>query len=134
MLNKTLAQIGDEITGTLREECGVCDPVLNLELDFETLGKCNYVYIPDFKRYYFVVNIVCIRNSLYRVFLHVDVLQTYAEQIKAQRAIIQRQENNWNLYLNDGFFRVEQKPKLQIKNFPVGFPAPSEYTWVLVTA
>lgn len=110
-----------EVTGELRSETSIIDPVIMIECDLADLTNCNYMYIPQFNRYYFVNNIRSIRNGLVEFTCHVDVLETYKDQIKANSAIIKRQENNWNLYLNDGTFKVYQNPIIITKEFPSGF-------------
>ena len=49
------------------------------------------------------------------------MLSTYADSIIELSGIIKRQENNWNLYLNDGSFKIYQNPIVQVKSFPNGF-------------
>ncbi len=110
-----------EVTGELRSETSIIDPIIMIECDLADLTNCNYMYIPQFNRYYFVNNIRSIRNGLVEFTCHVDVLETYKDQIRANSAIIKRQENNWNLYLNDGTFKVYQNPIVITKEFPSGF-------------
>lgn len=112
-----------EVVGDLRSETSIIDPVITIECDLADLTNCNYMYVPVFNRYYFVNNIRSIRNGLVEFSCHVDVLETYKDQIKANSAIIKRQENNWNLYLNDGTFKVYQNPIVITKEFPNGFNA-----------
>lgn len=109
------------VTGTLRSETSIIDPIINIECDLSRLTRCNYIYIEEFRRYYFVNNIRSIREGLVEFSCHVDVLETYKEEIKMNAAIIRRQENNWNLYLNDGTFKVYQNPMVLTKEFPSGF-------------
>ena len=52
----------------------------------------NYAYIPEFERYYFVTNIVNVRNNLWEVHFHVDVLQTYWNDYKYSPSVISRSE------------------------------------------
>lgn len=120
-----------EVTGELRSETSIIDPIIMIECDLADLTNCNYMYIPQFNRYYFVNNIRSIRNGLVEFTCHVDVLETYKDQIKANSAIIKRQENNWNLYLNDGAFKVYQNPIVITKEFPSGF---SSQEFVLAVA
>ena len=54
---------------------------------------------------------------------HVDALTSFANDIKANTAIIKRNENKWNLYLNDGTFKIYQNPDVLTKEFPSGFNA-----------
>lgn len=108
------------LEGTLREATSILNPTIKIE-GLTDIDKINYMYIPDFGRYYFVNDIRSIRNNLYEVSAHVDVLMTYAEQIKQQKAVIRRQENVWNTYLDDGTFKAYQNPVIVTKLFPNGF-------------
>lgn len=113
-----------EMKGTLKEGASVIDPVIIIQgtpATTQQIVSSNYLYIEDFGRYYFINDISSVRTNLWEISCHVDVLQTYATQIKAQTAIIQRQENKWNLYLNDGSFKVYQNPNVLTKPFPNGF-------------
>lgn len=108
------------LEGTLREATSILNPTIKIE-GLTDIDKINYMYIPDFGRYYFVNDIRSIRSNLYEVSAHVDVLMTYAEQIKQQKAVIRRQENVWNTYLDDGTFKAYQNPLIVTKLFPNGF-------------
>lgn len=77
--------------------------------------------IESFGRSYFVNNIRSISNSLIEVTAHVDVISTYKNAIRRNSAIIRKQQNAWNLYLNDGSLRVYQNPDVIVKTFPSGF-------------
>ena len=120
-LDKDITQMGTDVTGTLREECSVIDPVIKIEsftsFDFT---QCNYAYITEFGRYYFINNIV-LKGNLYEVHMHVDVLSTYKDVIRANSAVVARQQYKYNLYLQDGNFKTEAFPHMQVIQFPGGF-------------
>lgn len=109
------------VTGVLKESTSIIDPVIKIECDLSTVTACNYLSIPTFGRFYFVNNITSINNGIVEFSCHCDVLSSFASAIKANKAIIRRQEFNWNLYLNDGSFRVYQNPIIVTKEFPNGF-------------
>lgn len=119
-LTKSLTTIAT-LTGTLKNETSIIDPVIIVEGNLSDYVSCNYCTITQFGRSYFVTNIRSVRNNLIELTCHVDVLSTYAAAIRANRAIIKRQENNWNLYLNDGSFNSYQNPYVLTKLFPNGF-------------
>lgn len=80
VINKNLsAEPNLSLEGVLREECSIEEPSILIQSD--PRGQ-NYVYIPEFSRYYFITDITAERNNAYRVELHVDVLQSFASQIK----------------------------------------------------
>lgn len=118
-------------TGTLREAANVCDPTILVEGDVSQVINCNYMYVEEFRRYYFITGIAVTSNELFAVSGHVDVLESYQEQIRGLSGIIRRQENSYNLYLDDGIFKCYQNPHIVLKKFPYAF---STYSWVLVIA
>lgn len=119
-LDKDLTTIAT-VTGTLKTETSIIDPVILIEGNLSNYIGCNYMTISDFGRSYFVNNIRAIRNNLFEISAHVDVLSSFSAGIRSNSAIVRRQENNWNLYLNDGTFRVYQNPNVLTKAFPSGF-------------
>lgn len=119
------------LDGVLREETSIINPVIKIECDVSSLARCNYMTIDAFQRKYFITDIRSIRNDLVEVSGHVDVLGTYANEIRSNTAIIKKQENNFNLYLNDDSLKVYQDPRITTKEFPNGF---STYEFILAVA
>ena len=119
-IDKELEELGT-YTGVLREETSIIDPVIVLEIDAASIATANYVYIEDFKRYYFINGITSVRNNLTEISCHVDVLMSFSNAIKEQTAIIARQEIGWNLYLDDGTLKTYSNPMVLAKAFPSGF-------------
>lgn len=111
------------LSGNIKESTSIIDPVIKIQASLDTMANCNYMYIPTFKRYYFINNIVSVTDDIVEVSAHVDVLMSFSSEIKSNRAIIRRQTNKWNLYLDDGSFRVYQNPTIITKAFPSGFNA-----------
>ena len=109
------------VSGVLKEETSIIDPVIMIECDLSDVTNCNYMTIGAFGRSYFVNNIRSIRNGLVEFSCHSDVLSSFKRQIRKNSAIVRKQENNWNLYLNDGSFKVYQNPNVLTKAFPSGF-------------
>lgn len=119
------------MSGYLRDESSIIDPVIMIEGSASSLANCNYMSIPEFGRSYFVTDISSVRNNLIQVSGHVDVLSTYRDAILANSGIIRRQENNWNLYLDDGSFKVYNNPIILTRAFPSGF---STMSFILAVA
>lgn len=120
------------LTGSLREGSSIIDPVILIEFNNPT--RFNYMYIDDFARYYYINNIECVRNSLWRLSCHVDVLMTYRSQILDHQCIISKQAStgNSNLMIDDGEWVVENRKFNRVIHFPNGLNDDGEY--ILITA
>ena len=130
-LDKSLTTVS-AFEGVLKEECSLMTPTIVFEQSASTLATCNYATIPAFGRQYFITDIRTVRASLTEVSLRVDVLSTYAAQIRGCYGIAARQENQWNLYLDDGTFKTYSNPTVLTKNFPNPFP--SDFSFILAVA
>lgn len=123
--------IQDEIVyiGNLKDESSVIDPVVLIEA--ENLSDYNYAWIKEFNRFYFIKNIDCVRNNLWRLNMHVDVLSTYASYIKNNNGIITRNANVWNLYYQDNQFKILNYETIQTKAFTGSLVPSSEFVLIV---
>lgn len=119
-MDKTITTI-ESLEGTLKDATSIIDPVILVEGDLSQFAQCNYMTIPVFGRSYFITNIRSIRNDLFEISAHVDVISTWKNEIRSNLAIVKKQQNDWNLYLNDGTFHTYQNPMVLAKPFPTGF-------------
>lgn len=130
-LSKNLTLVR-ELAGTLREDCSIIDPVIVVEGSLSDLAQVNYFTIPAFGRSYFVTgspeslggDFVLLRG-------HVDVLSSFAAQIRENSAVVRRQEHDWNLYVNDDVIKSYANPLVTTVEFPSGFSGAS---YVLLVA
>ena len=116
------------LEGTLRNNSDTINPVIIIEGNIEDVAGANYLTIYSFKRHYFITSIESIRAGVYMIKAHVDVLTTYAGAIKSNSAIIKRQANSFNLYLDDGVMKIYQNPIIETYSFPNGF---SDFMYVM---
>lgn len=120
VVSKSLTAKGT-VTGTLREGCSIIDPVIKIEgISGSDLPYLNYLEIVEFGRYYYIRDIVLV-GKLFECHCHIDVLETYKDQIKPLPAIIARNSEQYNLYLQDGLIKEYANPHIQIKQFPGAF-------------
>lgn len=126
-VDKDLTQLA-ALSCYLREECSITDPVLMIQTDSETLtpetiAACNYFAVDEFGRSYFVTAVESVRSDLWAITGHVDVLSSFAVQIRANKGIVRRAEgdNAFNLYINDGSLVAYQDPYILTEPFPNGF-------------
>ena len=63
-LNKNLGD-GLTVAGTIRDEtCSLTAPVLTVS---GNIGAANYMYIPDFGRYYYIAEQETVRTGIHRI-------------------------------------------------------------------
>lgn len=148
VVNKEIQEIAT-VTGVFRKPTSMLDPVLIIEHDNGEIWRkgYNYLYIQEFKRYYYVTNLIAVQGNydldpapvggnprqLWEVHAHVDVLMSFQDEIKEQNAIVARQEAKYNLMLDDGVFMCYQNPKIQTKLFSVADPFETQ-EFVLIVA
>lgn len=128
-LDKNISKI-IELDGNLREASSLINPSILIELNPNTINdlivdddkkhvtyngikitwnsfiynyvlSANYVYIPEFNRYYFINDIVSIRNNMWRLNMHVDVLMSYKKQIQQMNAFVNRNEFEYDKMIKD---------------------------------
>ena len=125
------------LTGATPNQCklkapsSVLDPVIELKVNPANMGntiKTNYVYIPDFSRWYYVVNTI-MDGNIVRLYLHVDELASWKAEIQNSTQYVLRAAGESNTYLKDGKYPLLAKaPTIngtQMAN-PLQ-PAPSSY-------
>lgn len=119
-LDKDVTDVAS-LSGTLKTSTSIINPTIIIEGDLSQYTNVNYMTIAEFGRSYFITNITSVTSKLFEIAAHVDVLSSFAGEIRANKAIVHRQETKWNLYLDDGSFKVYQNPMVLTKAFPSGF-------------
>lgn len=112
-MRKSLNHIG-EVGFFLKGEGSLLElDVLLLISDY--IYDCNYVFIPQWNRYYFVERPTVISNEHMSLHLVQDVLQTWAGQLESINAIIVRQENIYDPFIHDNMYKVWTHKFIQSK-------------------
>ena len=99
---------GGDREGSLVDGTSIINPVILCKGGPRAFTNVNYFHVPDFGRYYYITKIESVRTGIVRVSGHVDVLSSFASQIRTNNCIIERTEKRYNRFLNDGSFRVYQ--------------------------
>lgn len=100
-LSKTIDWTQEDIPCDVYNPVDRLNPVILLDKAQVNLINVNYMYIPEFGRYYFITNIVGAAGGRVEVHGHVDVLFTYDSSIRECPVIAARSSNNYNTYLHD---------------------------------
>ena len=98
-------------------ELGVEHPTILIQTSTD-LSAVNYAYIAEFGRYYHVNALHVPVNDMWRIECTVDVLMTYKTEILALSGVIQRNTNNYDLYLEDPRIPSSIKRNTTLKLFP----------------
>lgn len=132
-INKNISII-DDVSATIKGALSVENPVLILQYKSDIQSNVNYVYIPEYNRYYFVTDIINLTGGRYEIHCKVDVLMSFKNDILNLSCIVDKQssKDNANMYLDDGSFVVQSKEFVDTINFPRGFNDNGEF--ILITA
>lgn len=118
-------------SGTLKQESSIINPTIVIEL--ENPSSFNYMYIPEFNRYYYIDDIVSIRNGLWRISGKVDVLNSFKSYIQSCPIIISNTEDvESENYMIGEIWKTLVKTKTDIIDFPSGLNSTGEY--ILITS
>lgn len=120
-INKSLTLV-NTLTAVCKAPVSVEHPVLMIEYNSTDLD-CNYAYITDFKRYYYIENITTLPGGRLELTLSVDVLMSFSSYILTTPVIVDKQEQLTiaDKYFNDGSYLATQKEFVRIKEFASGF-------------
>lgn len=125
-VTKTLSNEGSLEGATIIDDTTILNPRLKVRDNGIIMVQYNYCYIADFKRYYYITNIT-VSNGYIIIDCKVDVLMSYAAEIRACTGVIARQENVWSGYLDDSENYTNQYNFVSLKKFPHGFDKTLKY-------
>ena len=111
-VQKMLEKLGDTLSGDFRDAVDIMSP--SIRINGDAIAKnCNYLYIEELDRYYYVISIVSERNNTSILNCKLDVLYTYKTSLLKCYGLIDRAENgnddnddkkSYNRYVYDNKF------------------------------
>lgn len=125
-VNKTLTNEGALTGAVIIDDTTILEPRLKVRDNGIIAVQYNYCYIADFKRYYYITNIT-VSNGYILIDCKVDVLMSYANEIRACTGVIARQENVWSGYLDDSENFTNQYNNVSLKAFTSPFSKTLSY-------
>lgn len=129
-ISKHLTPINIALSGSLRNESEIVNPVVLIEGNISSLQNANYARIESFGRYYYITEMKSIRNNIVELHLHTDVLMSF--DISAVSGVVVEAENIGSDYLQGRQFVRLVKSKTDILTFSNGLLDTGEY--ILITA
>lgn len=83
---------GSPISVQLKQPCDLLHPVFIMAWS-NTYVHANYLYAPDFGRYYYIDDVILLTGSRAELQCSVDVLMSYRDQILALSCMVIRNED-----------------------------------------
>lgn len=125
--NKVSKSLSDaqQLSIAIKDDLDVQHPVFTLSGNYSDF---NYMFLKD--KYYYV-DCSLLPGNLTEVIGKVDVLMTYNNQIRSHTAVIERNANVYNKYLNDVSFKTYAYKNTRTLKFPSGFS--KTLNWLLIT-
>lgn len=119
MLEKNYTVVGG-YSGTMRAAISALRPVIDVEIEDATTSvmNANYAYIQTFNRFYFIRNKTALNNKLWRFELETDVLMSFRQEIGQLEAVVERQTDNYDMYLSDPKIPVDCRKAISYRKFP----------------
>ena len=107
-----------ELDGTLRDKCSIISPIIQVQLvELTKICQCNYAYIADFGRYYYIDDVVGEYNSIVTLYMRSDPLMSFKDPILDLDVVALRNEYNSNAYIEDKKIPVLLKPELFVQKY-----------------
>ena len=109
------------VEGRLRSRTSVVNPTIEFDIPvvsvYRYIWDCNYIYIPEFCRYYFVNDKSLEYTGLITFSCTVDVLMTFKKDLMKLNAFIVRNEKilDTTKYLKDNDFPIKSAPSISTR-------------------
>ena len=127
---KTLLQTMTAVQAT--SVMSVETPELLLDAN-ENVLACDYVYVAELSRYYFVNSKEIINGNQYKLYLESDPLESFKSAILSSQAIAKRSTNIGNPEIEDPLMVFKNIPRYITRKCPTGFtPSATGDNYVLV--
>ena len=116
-------------TLSLKEDVDIENPIVYINTSTD-ITKCNYMKLGN--RYYFAHVEMLTGGDMYKVIGKTDPLTTFKDQIRNQTAIIGRNQNSYNRFLQDNRVKLNAYEQVKTLEFPSGFSKTMQYYLVAI--
>lgn len=122
-LHKTINMLAEDVPCTFKDDTSAVNPTIIISPDAYN-AACNYVYLSDTDRYYFVTDRIFSQQRV-ELNLSVDVLMSF--NFANCDCIALRSSNKYNMYLDDNEYARLQYNEVYTKPFPNAFSKTLNY-------
>lgn len=130
VMGKTIPAPTSTHTILLKDGCSVDNPVVTFSALASAIAPLNYAYIDTFGRYYYITDRKSLVNGVVELTLESDPLQSFKTEIGRCDAIIRRQENDANGYLQDDQYNAMAYEAVATRPWP---KAIDDFSFILMT-
>ena len=117
-INKNLTILNQDMTCELKDDTDLIRPTLIF--DYSHVPYCNYIWLSELARYYFVKNRTYSQGRVY-LECEEDYICSWKASLLAQNVILKRNENIFNQKQEDDKWCVYGYTAVRTINFPSGF-------------
>lgn len=128
-VNKNLQLLRENVTCQIFGNITIEDPTLLIKLD-SIIPNANYVYIPDWGRYYYAA-IEIQEGGKALLSCHVDVLTSFFYSCGSSPVIARRSSSKPDYRIEDSRILKLKEPKILVKNVGLNLPVTSGYNYLL---
>lgn len=115
---KTPSLVGDA-TGEFKGEINYLRPVMVIDSTEAEMANANYFSIGgEVVRYFYLEEKTAITKTLWKITGRADLRMTYRTAIRESSGVVDRNENNYNMYLNDANIPVSARKTVSVVKFP----------------
>ena len=129
VIDKSITAVGTALSCTFKDDTSMENPTIIIDAAAYN-SSCNYGYLDDTGRYYYVVDVTFSQQRCY-LQLKVDVLKSFASEIKLCNCFARRSASDYNMYLDDPDYTRLQYSNVFTKAFPSGFSKALNYVLIV---
>ena len=129
VIDKSITAVGTALSCTFKDDTSMENPTIIIDAAAYN-SSCNYGYLDDTGRYYYVVDVTFSQQRCY-LQLKVDVLKSFATDIKNAQCNAQRSSSKYNKYFMDEEVTALNYTESYVKNFPNSLDKTLKYVLVI---
>lgn len=120
---------GTEVSVRLKDNCSIINPVFESS---QIPANANYIYVQDWGRYYFVINVVYTTNTIKEFSCEVDCMASAKTNIGSTVAHIAFSATSWDKWLIDSRLPVKTTKNINSQVASSGLSASGMYVVAII--
>lgn len=95
-VHKSVGVVKASLQVDILPDCSLTRPKLKISASNMLISSCNYFYLDDFNRYYYIEDAVLLQHGVYEITGRVDPLKSFESGISGLTALVLRNEFEYN--------------------------------------